>query len=329
MKMRTEVDVEPAGSLIDYDSPVVMTGSCFANEMAARLDEGLLPVLCNPFGVLYNPVSIANMLRRVARGREFGHDDLWFHNGRWLSFSHDTAFSSPDRQTILEKLNRSFRNAHRFIRTASFLFVTFGTARIYRRADSGEVVANCHKIPANFFTRELLTPGDIVSEWSEFIAELSEFNPALQIYFTVSPVRHWKDGAHGNQVSKSVLFVAIEELLKSDSVAGYFPSYEIVTDDLRDYRFYAADMLHPSSTAVEYIWEKFSGAFMSPESRSLYERIASITRATRHRLLNPQPDEVRLFSEKMLNRISQLSDELPSVDFSSLRRHFDDLLHSG
>lgn len=322
MSFRTEVNFTGPRKKISYRSKVMFAGSCFAAEMAGKMREGLMPVACNPSGVVYNPSSAAETLRNLIAGKVFNEDDLWNHKGKWLSFSHYTDFSSLNREECLARINSSCREASIFLKNAEYLFVTFGTARIYRRTDTGVLVSNCHKIPQSFFVRELLSPSQIADEWNILLTDLGKFNPGLSVVFTVSPVRHWKDGAHGNQVSKSVLFMAIEELLRHKTSPGYFPSYEIMMDDLRDYRFYGDDLLHPSTRAVEYIWEKFSGAFLDDRARSLWKEVSAITRASRHRTRSSETGEVEEFRSVMLNRIDSLEAKAPEVDFSPLREFF-------
>lgn len=327
MDFRTEIRIEPQNRLIDYSTPVLFTGSCFSGEMASKMREGLMPVLSNPTGVVYNPVSVSSALRSLIAGKTYTEEDLWFHNGKWLSFAHYTDFSADDRDACLERINRVASEAIGFIKRANFLFITFGTAWIYRRVDTGEAVSNCHKIPASFFSRELLSVSSIVKDWRELISEICRFNPGLSVIFTISPVRHWKDGAHGNQVSKSVLFLAVEELQKIFPDVGYFPSYELLLDDLRDYRFYANDMLHPSEAATDYIWKKFSDALLESRARKLWKEISEISRASRHRITSGSAGEVESFADNMLGRIDRLESAGYGVDFSSLRDYFLSLKH--
>jgi hypothetical protein len=325
MNFRTEVKVDVSLRKISYSTPVMFIGSCFADEMAGKLEAGLMPVMCNPSGVVYNPYSVAGTLRNIISEKTFTPDDLWFHNNRWLSFSHYTDFSGEDRERVLEGLNSSAMSARSFLQNARFLFVTFGTARIFRRTDTGEVVSNCHKIPAIFFYRELLTSDAIVAEWSQLLDELKSFNPDLSVVFTVSPVRHWKDGAHGNQISKAVLLLAIEKLREHHVRPGYFPSYEIVIDDLRDYRFYKTDMLHPSNDAVEYIWEKFCNAWVDTAATDLWREVSAVKQASEHRFMNSSQKEMDDFAAGMIKRIRSLQSRNSDIDFSTLLDYFEKL----
>jgi hypothetical protein len=327
MDFRTEIKIEPKGRLIDYSTPVMFIGSCFSGAMASKMKEGLMPVMSNPTGVVYNPVSVSSALHSLIAEKIYTEEDLWFHNGKWLSFNHHTEFSDNDRDSCLERINRIGSEAAGFIKRAGFLFVTFGTAWIYRRSDTGDAVSNCHKIPASFFSRELLSVESIARIWSELMTELYRINPGLSIVFTISPVRHWKDGAHGNQLSKSVLFLAIDELQKLFPEAGYFPSYELLLDDLRDYRFYADDMLHPSDAATDYIWKKFIGANLEAGAARLWKEVSEITKASRHRITSRSPDEIESFADNMLSRIERLRAADYDVDLTPLREYFLALKH--
>jgi hypothetical protein len=322
MEFRTEVKVTGSFRKIDYRTPVMFLGSCFAGEMAGKMEAGLMPVMCNPAGVVYNPLSVASTLRNIISAKVFTTDDLWFHNNKWLSFNHYTDFSGEERALVLERLNTSAQSARTFLQSAGFLFVTFGTARIFRRADTGEVVSNCHKIPAQFFERELLTVHSVVEEWARLLDDIKRFNPDLAVVFTVSPVRHLKDGAHGNQISKAVLLLAIENLMDHYTKPDYFPSYEIFMDDLRDYRFYNTDMVHPSVAAVEYVWEKFRQVWFDPATSDTWREVASVKMASEHRLMNSTKIERAGFAAGMIRKIEMLQSAGYGIDFSTLLEYF-------
>lgn len=326
MKLRTEIDIKPANVKVGYDSKVFFIGSCFAEDIGKKFSDGKMKVLVNPFGVLYNPLSVAASLELIMEGREFTGDDLYYFNNKYLSFYHDTSFSSRNRDKSLEEINRSIKAAHGFMAEASFLFITFGTARVYRWKEDKRVVANCHKIPADRFTRQLLEPGDIVSRWLGILEKLQDYNSGLNIVFTVSPVRHLKDGAHGNQLSKSTLILAINSLLSLRNQLSYFPSYEILLDDLRDYRFYKQDMAHPSETAVAYIWDKFKDCYFTPATRVLYDRLVKITEATRHIITGDDRHDNARFAKSMLLRIEEVIKEYPNIDLSGEESYFKSLL---
>ena len=322
MKFRTEIEISSSGKRIDYSTPLMLAGSCFAEDIGRQFSYGKLPVLSNPFGVLYNPLSTAHSLDLIMQGREFGEEDLYSHEGRYLSFSHDTGFSSRDPGECLNRINRSVKSAHSFLAGASFLFLTFGTAWVFRWKEDNRVVANCHKIPAAKFNRQLLKPEEISSIWTDVAHKLLSFNSKLTIVFTISPVRHLKDGAHGNQLSKSTLMLAIEQLLNENSSLTYFPSYEIMLDELRDYRFYNKDMVHPSGIAVEFIWEKLKHCYFTDETAGIYDRVAKIISATEHIPMGNDEADNKKFSRSMLDKISKLKNDYPFVDLAREEEYF-------
>jgi hypothetical protein len=324
MEFRTKVKIEKSFR-ISYTDPVMFTGSCFAAEIGSVLLEGKMPVMINPAGTVFNPFSVADTLENVISGRKSAEGDLFFHEGIWMSLSHYTEFSGADKAALLDKINSRTEASNKFLSSAKALFITFGTARVFRMLESGRIVSNCHKLPDNFFKRELLTAESIVALWNSILDRLSAFNPDLKVVFTISPVRHWKDGAHGNQVSKSVLFIAVEELLKHKSKPGYFPAYEILLDELRDYRFYADDMLHPSDAAIRYIWECFSESYLDKSALETWKEAAGVTAAARHRITG-SGKKVHDFAENMLSRIALIETRVPRIDFAVEKKYFRSLL---
>jgi hypothetical protein len=326
MEFRTTFNIAPSPVKITYYDPVMFIGSCFASSIGNQFKSGHLPVMINPSGTVYNPVSVSNTVDFISSGVEYTIEDLYNHNGIWLSFNHYTDFSSENVNEVLVKINSSRNEAQKFISSSKFLFITFGTARVYRYRKSGKIVSNCHRIPSSDFTHELLPVNNIVTLWNEQLDSLKKLNPGLKVIFSISPVRHMKDGAHGNQVSKSVLFLAIEELLKHESCPGYFPAYEIVMDDLRDYRFYDNDMLHPSDSAVEYIWNAFSNCYFDNNTLALWQEISGITKAVSHRIQSQSGSQVKQFAETMISKIESVGRKIPSINFDVERDYFLKLL---
>ena len=322
MELRTTFKIEGSSGKITYDNPVMFMGSCFATGIGRQLEAGKIPVMINPSGTVYNPVSVSNTIDLITEGRKYTIGNLYNNNGIWLSFNHYTDFSSDDPGIVTDRINKATEEASRFLSKARFLFITFGTARVYRWKVSGRIVSNCHKIPASEFTNELLPVSSIISLWEDELTKLKNLYPDLKIVFTISPVRHWKDGAHGNQVSKSVLFLAVEELLRHPSNPGYFPAYELVMDDLRDYRFYDDDMLHPSSSAINYVWQKFSDCYLDSRTAELRNEVIKITKAFNHRLISAVESKKKEFANTMLNRINELTNKIPSLDMSAERSYF-------
>jgi len=281
-----------------------------------------MPVMVNPSGTVFNPVSVCNTIKLISSGKKYGIEDLHFYDGTWLSFYHYTNFSSDDPAKVLEKINRQAEDAVVFLKNAGFLFLTLGTARVYQLKKTGLIVSNCHKIPSDQFVSRLLSADEIVKILSDHIDKISTINPDLKIIFTISPVRHWKDGAHGNQVSKSVLFVAVEQMLRHKAVAGYFPAYELMMDDLRDYRFYGDDMLHPSASAVNYIWEAFMKCYFDNATISLWKEISKLSKAFNHRVTTDSSTKKDQFARRMLDQISDLRSRFPSIDLSKEEDYF-------
>ncbi len=326
MDFRTTFSIEPSSQKITYKDPVMLIGSCFSSAIGTQMETGHMPVMINPFGTVYNPVSVSQTLDIICASREFTENDLYLHDGTWHSFSHYTDFSSEDPGQVISKINNRTRQAASFLKNAKFLFITFGTARVYRFLETGEIVSNCHKIPSMKFEYELLTPDRIADLWTEQLNKLQSIFPLLKIVFTISPVRHWKNGAHGNHVSKSVLFLATERLLGHKSQPGYFPAYELLMDDLRDYRYYAEDMLHPSAQAINYIWEAFSGCYLDKDTLETWHEVKKISRAAGHRFLSDSPAGKRAFAESMLKQIAKLSQVHNNINLSLEEDYFKSLL---
>jgi len=322
MELRTTFPIEPSPDKITYNDRVMFIGSCFASSIGSQMEMGHMPVMINPAGAVFNPVSVCNTLDTITNGKEFFPEDLHFYDGTWLSFYHYTDFSSEDPSVILEKINRRSKEAFEFLKRTRFLFVTLGTARVYKLKKSDLIVSNCHKMPSGQFESKMLTVTEIVTLWTEQLDKLHFLFPQLQIVFTISPVRHWKDGAHGNQLSKSVLFVAVEELLKHKAAPQYFPAYELVMDDLRDYRFYDDDMLHPSNSAIKYIWEAFTGCYLDNNTINTWKEVVKITKAFNHRFNTDSEIKKKSFAEHILKQISDIKVKVPTIDFSTEEDHF-------
>lgn len=290
MEFRTTIKPLAKQGTIDHRKPMMLLGSCFSDSIGVRLSESLFDVDVNPFGTLYNPASIASSLRRIITGIPFTESELFNHENRYHCFSHHSRFSSANPDTALTGINTRLQSAHEHLRHAQILLITFGTAWVYRLRANGQVVSNCHKLPAAMFTRSRLSVDDIVAEWTDLLHDLKTFNPALTTIFTVSPIRHLADGAHDNQLSKSTLLLAIDRL-----GVDYFPSYEIMLDDLRDYRFYAADMTHPSDVAVDYIYSLFSQSYMTDATRELARSCSRVARRLSHRPMTDDTSAIESF----------------------------------
>lgn len=301
MKFRTEIHIPQSKFLISHHDKIMMIGSCFAENVSQRMLESGFNVHVNPFGILYNPVSIANALSDILYKNEYTVHDLFESNGLYQSFSHHGKFSGVNKEEVLLGMNKELLSSKESLRQAQYLIITFGTARVYR-LNNGRVVANCHKLPDYYFSHDLLSLNEIVQQWHQTIQQVRNYNPQIKILFTVSPIRHWKDGAMENQISKSTLFLSIHEMRKWLENIYYFPAYELMMDDLRDYRFYAEDMLHPNTQAVEYIWEKFGQTYFSDATRLLIKEWASLQRSINHRPFNPDSEEYKAFYKKAVEK---------------------------
>ncbi len=321
----TEVDLSDFGWRIDYQHKIAMLGSCFTENIGNKLENLKFQVDQNPFGILYNPESIAKSLTRLINAKPYAEDDLFVQNGIWGSFDHHSRFSSIDKKETLEKINGRLSYSSQHLKEADYLFVTFGTAWVYNQEKTGEVVSNCHKFPASEFSRTRLSPDEITERYKHLLNDLWKFNPNLKVLFTVSPIRHWKDGAVGNQLSKSTLLLAVDRLIKSfdEDKCAYFPSYEIMMDELRDYRFYAPDLLHLSESAVEHIWGKFHNLMFTNETKKIVKDVIKLNKAKGHRAFNPNSESYRKFLLYNLDKIKRLINIFPFLNLKNEKIHFE------
>jgi hypothetical protein len=322
VKFRTEIDPVPFDNPVEHHHRIITLGSCFADNISAYLEKYRFRVLSNPFGVLFNPVSILNSLKLAAGKKRFCRDDLVEHQGEWHSFSHHSDFSSHDPDAVLEKINTGLKEVFDFLQSADLAVITYGTSFTYRLKSTGETVSNCHRIPASEFTRYRLSSEEIEDSVSMLINLLSSINKETRFIFTVSPVRHWKDGAVENQLSKSLLITALHRALDNFQNADYFPSYELMMDDLRDYRFYDADLLHPNSMATDYIWEKFAGSCFSGECRRAVDDMGKLAAAMDHRPRNQESPEHKKFLKENLKYTGEVSKKYSYIDFSRELEYF-------
>jgi hypothetical protein len=323
-KFQTLVEVPKYRWQTGYSQKIIFMGSCFTENIGTRMETLKYDVDINPFGILYNPFSVSNGLRILLQQKEFKAEDLIFANGLWHSFSHHGRFSSADENEALEQINSRIKSSAGFLKNAGFLFITFGTAWIYKFKKTGRLVSNCHKIPAKEFERVRLNVDEIVDEYRDLLTEMRKVNPSLKVVFTVSPIRHWKDGAIENQCSKAVLLLAIDKLINEfgDDYCAYFPAYEIVMDELRDYRFYAEDMIHISDVAVEHIWEKFQLALIDKESQQIAVRVQKIVKATSHKPIHKNTTEYNQFLLQMKKQIEDLETKYKHLNFAAEKVYF-------
>ncbi|WP_298650789.1 GSCFA domain-containing protein [uncultured Proteiniphilum sp.] len=316
MNFRTTIEIPASDIRIDHSTRLMLFGSCFAENIGGKLLQYKFQVDMNPFGILYNPLSVAAALRRLLSAVPFSEADLVFHNGLYHSFMHHGHFSAPDKDTCLHNISERFERAAGSIRETDLFLITFGSAYAYKWRENGEITGNCHKFPARLFHRVRLSVDEITEEWGKLITTLTTIHPNIKLLFTVSPVRHWKEGAHDNQVSKSILHLAIDNLqhLFEENVR-YFPAYEVMIDELRDYRFYGEDMIHPSPVAVDYIWQLFGNTFFSAGTRKINEEWEQIRKAIDHHPLHPGTEAHGAFIEDTLRKLARFTQKYPEISW--------------
>jgi len=306
---RTPISIDPSAVKIHYGSHIMLMGSCFSENIGNNLSNAKFLVDNNPFGIVYNPLSIKRGLTRLLDGHEYSSDELVLNQELWTSFDHHGRFSNMDPNACISSINHHFNDSKENISKVNFLFITFGTSYVYYLKSTGQIVTNCHKFPAEHFVRKRISVEEIVEEYSILITRLRQINPSIYIVFTVSPVRHWKDGVHENQLSKSILLLATERLCDKFDKTLYFPSYEIMMDDLRDYRFYDDDMFHPNHIAVNYIWKKFVNCFIESKTSFVMKEVENIVLARNHRPFNTESIQYKDFAKQILLKINHIQDQ--------------------
>ena len=298
---------------IAHSTPLFLMGSCFTDSVGGRLRQELFQVLSNPFGTVYNPASMAAIATRIADGTPFTADELVEAHGMYHSFMAHSSLSSTDRMRVVEQLNERLHEAREFIKEAHAAVITLGTAYVYELRSSGEIVSNCHKLPACNFTRRRISVAEATERLIQTVVALRRICPELRIIFTVSPIRHTADGLHENQLSKSTLLLAIDNTVEQMENAVYFPAYEALIDELRDYRFYAADMKHPSEVAVNYVHELFAESFFTSATADLARRAEKFTRRTVHRPLGDDAQAYITFKEETIRMAHELMGTHPEL----------------
>ena len=311
---QTPIEIPKSSFSSSYEDRILTLGSCFAENIGRKLQDVYFDVDVNPFGVLYNPVSILNSIELLLQQKTFAVDDIFEYNSLWQSFSHSSLFTDISAEGCLNKINSRLGTVGELFKKADILLITFGTAWVFEEKESGRVVSNCHKLPASSFTRRRLEVNEIVDAFNCLICNLLNKNPELQIIFSVSPVRHWKDGAAENSVSKSTLLLAANELQEQFANVHYFPAYEIMMDELRDYRFYAPDMLHPSEVAIDYIWEKFCRTYFSESTLKIKKELEQLSADLAHRPLHPESEEFQRFKSAIDKKKKVLIQNYPFLE---------------
>lgn len=301
---------------------MVLLGSCFAENIGALLQENKFDTHLNPFGILFNPFSLMNALERMLNERPYTPGEMIQSGEQWASLDHHGRFNHRDPEEALALINRALYEGAAALRRADVIFITLGSAWVYRHLERDRLVGNCHKLPNKEFEKRLLS----FQETHLILRHIPEFLRAMeiksQVVFTISPVRHWKDGAMENQRSKAILLAAAHQVADEFATAHYFPAYELMMDDLRDYRFYASDMLHPSEQALEYIWQKFQESFFKEETKTLCAKLKQVIQAAAHRPVDPESNSFQRFVRKQLEAIGELESEYPSLDLQKEKQRF-------
>lgn len=319
MQFRTEVPLVKSQFPITYESKIFLIGSCFAENIGEKFEYFKFKNQVNPFGIIFNAVSIEKLIRRVVEKRYFTEKDIFYHNEAWHCFEVHSELSNLDQGDFLVHLNRLIDETHDQLNEVSHFVITLGTSWVYRDVVSGKIVANCHKVPQKQFTKELLSIEIIEKSIQNIIHLVASINANTKFTFTVSPVRHIKDGFVENQVSKANLLLAVYAIVnRHSSIANYFPSYEIMMDELRDYRFYGEDMLHPNQVAIDYIWIKFFENFVAENEFATMQKICDIQKALHHRPFNPNSESHQKFLKSIEVKILALKKKLPFVEFNSI-----------
>lgn len=319
---RLTFPVEPISTPIQYRDQLLLMGSCFAEEIGARLQQFHFDALVNPHGILYNPISIAEALQRYLDGKQYTTEDLFQHNDLWHSWDHHSRFSALSAEEALLNINTAAAAAAERIEKADWLFITFGSAHAYSLKDNNRMVGNCHKVPASFFHKKLLSPQDVITALDNMMHRLFFRNKHIKIMFTVSPVRYVRDGVVENNLSKAVLLQAVHHLVNKFNRLFYFPAYELVLDDLRDYRFYKDDLVHPNEAAVNYVWEHFTHSCLSPEGQKLLPAIEDLQRAMAHRPFNPKSPQHQQFLQTYAKKTRVLLEQHPYLKLEKESAYF-------
>ena len=318
MKLQTKIPLTPSDNPIDYQSKLVLFGSCFAENIGAKLDYFKFQQLQNPFGILFHPLAIENLVQRAIEDKIYQQDEIFEQDGIWRCFDAHSDLRSASAEELLNLLNQRLKETKISLETSSHIIITLGTAWVYENNVSGKIVANCHKVPQKEFTKKLLSVAEIESSLQNVIALIQKVNPNAQIIFTISPVRHLKDGFVENQRSKAHLIMAVHSLLSSRAQSrelSYFPSYEIMMDELRDYRFYGKDMVHPNELAVDYIWERFKSVWIDGGAYLVMDEVEAVQKGLQHRPFNPDSEAHQKFKTSLATKITYLQERYPFMKF--------------
>ena len=316
MKLQTHISLSKnIKNLIDYNSKVILLGSCFSDNIGKKLRYHKFQSVLNPFGILFHPKAIESVIKNAITKKEYTEEDVFFFNERWQSFTTHSKLSASSKEEALNQLNQGSALINTALKSSTHIIITLGTSWVYRFLASGKIVANCHKVPQHKFKKELLPITEINKSLSSIISLVRKVNPNINFIFTISPVRHLRDGFIENQQSKSHLISALHQIIKNQKNIFYFPSYEIMMDELRDYRFYKEDMIHPNQIAINYIWEKFYENWLSDEAIDLKKQVIKIQRGLEHKPFNTDSNEYREFLSSLQKKIKALKKKYSHITF--------------
>jgi hypothetical protein len=316
MKVRTTLAPLEYPIKISHKDKIMTMGSCFAENISLRLNKYKFSILENPFGIIYNPVTISKGLTDLINNRIWTADDIENSGEKYFSFDFHGSFAGLSISSLLEKINDSAQEASAFLQTANFIIISLGTSFAFKHNESKKFVANCHKLPQNNFERIGLQENEIVRSLSDCIRLIKTSNPNISIILTVSPVRHLRDGLIENNLSKAILLKSVHRLCSEELQTYYFPSYELLIDDLRDYRYYDTDLTHPNQQAIDYIWEYFSSSFFTDGTNKINSQLLKIYNGVHHRPFLPQSQSHKTFVQNLLKEIQQITLKHPRFDFT-------------
>jgi hypothetical protein len=323
MKLLLDIDIKSPVDKISYRDKIMIVGSCFTEHIGGRLDELKFNVLQNPNGILFDPLSVSSSLISYIKHKQYTIDELIYMNEVWQSWQHHSRFSGLAKEEVLQNINSSQSGAHTFLQDAKWLIITLGSSFSYQLTNTNEPVANCHRAPSQTFNKKLVPIDDIISSYGYLLNELQKFNPSLKTIFTISPVRHIRDGVEENNRSKARLIEAVHSIVELYEQAYYFPAYELVIDVLRDYRFYDIDLVHPNYAATEYVFDKFTSTFID-ESQALIGEVKKVITAYKHKPFQPSSEAHKRFTEKNIEQVQMLKQKHPYLNFDKEAKFFEE-----
>lgn len=315
--MRFHLDHSPKKQnfQIDHTQQSFLIGSCFSTNIAGLMFDHKFRVHSNPDGILFNPYSIGESLEKIVLQTKTNKKHLLQREGNYYSFKHHSSINATSEKELTQKIDQETDKSYTFLKNANYLIITFGTAYYYQHKELNTPVANCHKQPGNVFEKKLLSVNDIVNSFKTLLKQIQSLNPHIRVIFTVSPVKYLKDGLVENTISKSTLILAVHELVSLNTNCHYFPAYELVSDDLRDYRFYKEDMAHPNQQAIDYIWQKFGECFFSRETQNLNEKIHKLNQALNHRKMQENSHENLKLADYVAKQMEEIKKLNPKIEF--------------